>query len=81
MSILRLLGKHTFDIDTTKTLASAFDTAWLSLQTSSSSFASDEQAAGTRNLLAQHIIEIAQRGERDKQRLVDGALAHFAKSN
>ena len=63
MSILKLLGKHTFDVDTTKTLASAFDAAWLSLQTSGSPFAVDDRAAGTRDLLAQRIIEIAQRGE------------------
>ena len=77
MSILKLLGKYTFDIDTTKTLASAFDAAWLSLQLSSSSFAADEQSAGTRNLLAQRMIEIAQDGERDRQRLVDLVLAQF----
>lgn len=79
MSILKLLGKHTFDVDTTKILASAFDTAWLSLQTSGSSFAADDRAAGTRDLLAQRIIEIAHRGERDRRHIVDSALAQFAR--
>jgi len=77
MSILKLLGKHTFDVDTTIILASAFDAAWLSLQTSGSPFAADDRASRTRDLLAQRIIEIALRGERDKRRLVEEALAQF----
>jgi hypothetical protein len=78
MSILRLLGKHTFDTDTTIILASAFDAAWLSLQISNSPMAADDRAAETRALLAQRLIEVAQRGERDKRRLVDDALAQIA---
>ena len=81
MSILKLLGKHAFDVDTTKTLASAFDTAWLSLQNSGGSAVSDKRISGTRELLAQRIVEIAVGGERDKQRLVSGALIQFADSN
>ena len=81
MSILKLLGKYTFDVDTTKVLASAFDTAWLSLQKSGGAFVADERISGTRELLAQRIIEIAQRGERDRQRLVNGALVQFVTSN
>ena len=77
MSILKLLGKHTFDVDTTKTLASAFDAAWLSLQTSGSPFAADNRAAATRELLAERLIEIAHRGERDRQRLVDEGWLNF----
>ena len=80
MSILKLLGKHTFDVDTTIILASAFDAAWLSLQTSGSPFAADDRASQTRDLLAQRIIEVAQRGERDKRRLVDESLAQFLTS-
>lgn len=78
MSILKLLGRYTFNVDTTKTLASAFDAAWLSLQASDSSFAADDRAAGTRDLIAQRIVDIAGSGERDKRRLVAGALAQFA---
>jgi hypothetical protein len=74
------LGKHTFDVDTTIILASAFDAAWLSLQTSGSPFAADDRASQTRDLLARRIIEIAQRGERDKRRLVEEALAQFVTS-
>ena len=80
MSILKFFGKHTFDVDTTIILASAFDAAWLSLQTSGSPFSADDRAAGTRDLLAQRIIEIAQRGERDRRRIVEEALAQFVSS-
>jgi hypothetical protein len=80
MSILKRLGKHSFDVNTTIILASAFDAAWLSLQTSGSPFAADDRATATRDLLAQRIIEIAQRGERDKRRLVDEALDRFVNS-
>lgn len=81
MSILKLLGKHSFDVDTTKILASAFDAAWLSLQTSGSPYAADNRADATRELLAERLIEIALRGERDRQRLVDEALAQFSNPN
>ena len=80
MSILKLLGKHTFDVATTIILASAFDAAWLSLQISNNPVAADDRAAETRGLLAQRLIEVAQRGERDKRRLVNEALAQFANS-
>ena len=80
MSILRLLGKHTFDVDTTIILASAFDAAWLSLQKANSPVAADDRAAQTRGLLAQRLIEVAHGGERDKRRLVNEALAQFANS-
>jgi hypothetical protein len=78
MSILKLLGKHTFDVDTTMMLASAFDIAWLALQRSGGPDVADSQIAATRELLAQRLIDIALRGERDKQQLVDEALARFA---
>jgi hypothetical protein len=77
MSILKLLGKHSFDVETTKILASAFDAAWFSLQASGSQLAADNRAVETRDLLARRIIEIAQRGERNRQRIVDQALAQF----
>ncbi|MGA8413416.1 MAG: hypothetical protein WB756_16785 [Xanthobacteraceae bacterium] len=80
MSILKLLGKHTFDADTTIILASAFDAAWLSLQVSDSPLAADSRAIETRDLLAQRVIEAAQRGERDKRRLVAEALGQFVNS-
>jgi hypothetical protein len=79
MSILKLLGKHAFDTDTTIILASAFDAAWLSLQVSDSPLAADSRSTETRDFLAQRIIDAAQR-ERDKGRLVEEALGQFVNS-
>jgi predicted transcriptional regulator len=42
--------------------------------------AADDRATKTRDLLAQRIIEVAQRGERDKRRLVEDALDQFVNS-
>jgi hypothetical protein len=78
MSIASLFAGTAFDPDTVALLASAFDTAWDTLKTSGSPLAADSQAASTRELLAKHIIEAAQKGERDGQRLVNEALAHLA---
>ncbi len=78
MSILKLLGTQNFDVNTTIALASAFDTAWLSLQKEGGLRVSDGHTSGTRELLAQRLVDIAALSERDKQRLVDGALIQFA---
>ena len=78
MSILKLLGRHTFDVDTTKTLASAFDAAWLTLQKAGGELVTDSHAPDTRDLLAQRIVEIASRGETNFRSLVDGALIQFS---
>jgi hypothetical protein len=78
MSIASLFAGSAFDPDTVALFASAFDTAWDTLKTSRSPLAVDGQADSTRELLAKHIIEMAQKGERDGQRLANEALAHLA---
>jgi hypothetical protein len=78
VSILKLLGTRSFDVNTTLVLASAFDAAWLSLQKSGGTLVSDTQMSGTRELLARRIIEIAERGEKDRQCIVTSVLAQFA---
>ena len=72
-----LLENADFDPDTTTLLASAFDSAWETVKKSGSPLAADENAATTRDLLAKRIIKTGQQGERDRQRLVDDALAHL----
>jgi hypothetical protein len=78
MSIVSLLSKTSFDPEITDILASAFDIAWQRIKTSGSPLAADEAAAATRESLAKNIISIAQAGERDKNRLVEGALSRLA---
>ncbi len=80
MPIDSLLANTAFDSNTTALLASAFDTAWDTVKKSGSPLAADDQAASTREVLAKRIVEMAQQGERDRQRLVDNALAHLSGS-
>ena len=77
MPIDSLLENAAFDLETTALLASAFDSAWDTVKKSGSPLAANENAASTRNLLAKRIIKMGQQGERDRQRLVDDALAHL----
>jgi hypothetical protein len=78
MSIRPFLDNSAFDPDTVAILAAAFEQAWSTVQKSGSPLAADDQAASTRERLAKRIIQMAQQGERERQRLVDDALAHVA---
>jgi hypothetical protein len=77
MSIASRLADSAFDPDTVALLAAAFDSAWDTVKKSGSPLASDGQAESTRELLARRIIELGHKGERDKKRLVDDALAYL----
>jgi len=57
-------------------LTAAFDDAWTGVQASQA--ASEDYAPAAREILAKHIIMAAQRGERDRRRLTDGALLHLS---
>ena len=78
MPIASLLADTAFDSDTVVLLSSAFETAWDTIKKSGSPLAAAGSAASTRELLAKRIIEMAQKGERDRRRLVEDALAHLA---
>ncbi len=80
MAINSLFANTAFDSDTAALLASAFDTAWDTVKKSGSALAADDQAKSTREVLAKRVIEMGQQGERDRQRLVDDAIAHLADS-
>jgi hypothetical protein len=62
-------------LDPCDAMGLAFDSAWQELLTSSPSLASSAYADATREALATHIIDMAQRGERDVNRLRDDAVA------
>jgi hypothetical protein len=83
--MLRLLTKHAlagaFDADEVRILSEAFDQAWKAAQETAAPFSSDEHANATRELLALRIIEIAQLGERDSNRLRDDALSYLARTD
>jgi hypothetical protein len=70
-----------FDPDQVRILVAAFDKAWESVQASGVVFDTDAKTESTWAILAKHIIEAAQQGERDQGRLHDGALVALAQSN
>jgi hypothetical protein len=79
MSIFVLRRDAAFDSETTGLLGSAFEAAWERTK-ADRGLADDGRAAVVRELLAKHIIELARRGERDHDRLVEGALEYLAQS-
>jgi hypothetical protein len=64
-----------FDPITCDAMGLAFDSAWQELLMSSTRLASSAYADATREALAKHIIDLAQRGERDVNRLRGDAVA------
>jgi hypothetical protein len=83
--MLRVLVKHAlagaFDDHEVNILTRAFDEAWRAVVESEVCFTSDTYKHATRELLALRIIEIAQLGERDPNRLRDDALLYLARTN
>jgi hypothetical protein len=59
-------------------LTTAFDDAWAKFKASGSALAEDGCAPSTRTLLAKRIIETAQKGERDANRLVEDGLTYLS---
>jgi hypothetical protein len=68
MPILPLLKTQAFNSDAAEALASAFDALW------------NVMAIITREVLAVRIIAMRRTGEKDRQRLVNDALARVANS-
>ena len=81
----RYLVKHAltgaFDSDEVTVLTDAFDQAWKAVEESGVCFASNTYKNATREILALRIIEIAQLGERDPNRLRDDAFLYLARTN
>jgi len=75
MAIVPFLSQSSFDPEMIEVLASAFDIAWERILGSGSPLAMGDAASATREALAKSIIAMAQRGERDKNRLVEGGLS------
>jgi hypothetical protein len=79
LKILKTREGPAFDEKEIRVLIAAFDAAWRVVLGSGAKFAAGELEA-TRELLALHIIEIAQAGEWDEYRLRDEALLYLAQS-
>ena len=61
-------------------MSAAFDDAWEQIKQSGSTFAPPAYERGAREILAKRIIEMAQRGERDKEVLSDAAVTYLAEN-
>jgi hypothetical protein len=75
----RYLKDHptAFDPEIIAILSAALDDAWKTVETDKAAYKIDGHAEGARNALARHIVDMAKRGERDRQRLIAGALARL----
>jgi hypothetical protein len=78
MSTHDLIEQKQVTSDLTPILTEAFDTAWARLKASGSPMTGDACQPPTRALLAKRIIETAQNGETDVNRLVEDALSYLA---
>ena len=83
--MLQLLAKHAFagavEDNEVRILVDAFEQAWKAVQASGAPFTPEGHMNATRERLALRIIEIAQVGERDPNRLRDDALLYLARTN
>ena len=70
-----------FDDEIVDIFGSAFEAAWQSLQLSDSRLTHEPHIASTRELLAKWILVLGRQGERDRNQLVEKALALLAQSN
>jgi hypothetical protein len=60
-------------------LADAFEDAWRRIQASKAPYAAEEYALAGRTILAKHIINAANAGERDPRWLADSAILYLAR--
>ena len=80
MAIAPLLAHSAFDPEFIETLVSAFEDAWAKVEESGSEFASPRYKRAAQEIIAKRIIDTAQRGEKDPNKLVEDAVAYLAKS-
>jgi hypothetical protein len=80
MPLASLLANTSFDPEAVEMLSAAFDDAWAKLQQSGSSLARPAYERGAREVIAKCIIEMAQRGERDRAHLSEYALNFLAQN-
>jgi hypothetical protein len=64
-----------FDPETISILSGALDDAWQAVEANKTAFRIDGDPEGARNALAKRIVDMGKQGERDRQRLMEGALA------
>ena len=80
MTIVSLLAQSAFDPEVIDKLVAVFEAAWAKVEQSGSKFASPRYRRAAQEIIAKRIIDVAQRGESDPQRMVDDAVTHLAQS-
>jgi len=75
-----LLPQTAFDPEVIEILVAAYEDAWAKIEQSGSAFASPRYRRAAQEIVAKRIIEMAQRGEREPNRLADDAVAYLARS-
>ena len=63
-----------FDPEAILILSDALNDAWQVVQANKAAFKVDGHADAARTALAKHIVDMAKKGEWDRQRLIEGAL-------
>ena len=80
MTIVPFLSRAAFEPEVVEILAAAYESAWAAIEKSGNAFASPRYKRAAQEILAKHIIETAQRGERDRQRLCEDAVTYLTQS-
>lgn len=80
MTIVPFLANSSFDPETIEMLGGAFDDAWRTIKRSDSTLARPAYERGAREILAKCIIELAQRGERNRHNLSNSAVQFLAQN-
>ena len=75
-----LLELASFDPELIEKLAAAYEDAWRKIEQSGSVFASPRYRRVAREIVARRIIDMAQRGEIETDRLADDAVSYLAQT-
>jgi hypothetical protein len=74
---IKIIPDTSFDPETLNLLGGAFEKAWQQVQASGNRLARPGYANAMREVMARHILYLAQHGERDEAELSDGAVRFF----
>jgi hypothetical protein len=80
MSIIPLLAEAAFEPEMIDFLVSVFETAWSKVEQSGSKLASPAYQRAAQEIIAKRIIESAQQGERDPEKLANDAVKYLEQS-
>jgi hypothetical protein len=80
MAIVPLLEQSSFDPEFVEKLAVAYEDAWKKIETSCNTFARPRYRRVAQEIIARRIVDMAQRGEIDTEKLADDAVNYLSQS-